>query len=660
MTNRWTLKAGYAALAVLGTCLAAVCPAAEPAAPPDRTIAAGPFQPSIESLKKYRCPDWFRDAKFGIWAHWGPQAVPMEGDWYARNMYEQGSAQYNYHVAHYGHPSKFGYKDVLALWKAEKWDPDQLMALYKKAGARYFVSQAVHCDNFDLWNSKFHKWNAVAMGPKRDIVGDWQKAALKQGLPFGVSEHVGYSRCWFQTSHGADKTGPLAGVPYDGADPQWQELYHPPTSRNGCAYSADPDWHQEWFIRMRDLVDQYHPDFLYTDGGIPFGNAGLSLVAHLYNTSIAGHGGKLEAVYTSKDLGSGMFAERASVQDVERGLMPGISPLPWQSDTSNGDWYCRRNDHYKTAGDVIGLLADIVSKNGNLLLNVVQYPDGSLPPESAQLLADLAPWMASNGEAIYATRPWQVYGEGPTKAGAGAFQESYTFTAADIRFTQSKDGAVLYALALGWPADGKLTVRRLARAAGKVDAVALLGSNEKLNWQQTDTALEIALPATAPCKFAVAFKISGVDLKPAPVTVLPQADGAIALRAGDADIHGPTPMYGTDAGVQEDKIGFWSSAADFVSWDLLVIRPGRYKVSLTYACDPGAAGSEFALVVGATQLAGKTEATASWKKFATRELGVITIDKAGLQTATFKPRTEVAWKAINLHSIRLEPLANGD
>ncbi len=187
------------------------------------TIADGPFKPTIESLKQYRCPDWFRDAKFGIWAHWGPQAVPMNGDWYARGMYEQGSSHYNYHVAHYGHPSQFGYKDIIPLWKAEKWDPEKLMALYKKAGARYFVSQAVHCDNFDLWDSKFHSWNAVRMGPKRDVVGQWQKAARACGLPFGVSEHVGYSRSWFQTSHGADKTGPKAGVPYDGANPKWRE-----------------------------------------------------------------------------------------------------------------------------------------------------------------------------------------------------------------------------------------------------------------------------------------------------------------------------------------------------------------------------------------------------------------------------------------------------
>src|SRR5436305_3926786 len=179
------------------------------------STAPGTFQPTMDSLTHYHCPDWFRDAKFGIWAHWGPQAVPMDGDWYARQMYQQGHAQYRDHLEHYGHPSTNGYKDIIPLWKAEKWDPDSLMALYKKAGARYFVSMGSHHDNFDLWDSKYHRWNAVNMGPKRDVVGTWQKAAKKQGLRFGVSEHLGASFTWFQPSHGSDKTGPLAGAPYD-------------------------------------------------------------------------------------------------------------------------------------------------------------------------------------------------------------------------------------------------------------------------------------------------------------------------------------------------------------------------------------------------------------------------------------------------------------
>jgi len=501
--------------------LAVTARAADP--PPVKVnlpIAAGPFTPTVESLKEYKCPEWFRDAKFGIWAHWGPQAVPMQGDWYARNMYVQGSEQYNYHVRHYGHPSTFGYKDIIPLWKAEKWEPDKLMALYKKAGARYFVSQAVHCDNFDLWNSKYNPWNAVAMGPKRNVVAEWQKAAKKLGLRFGVSEHLGYSRAWFQTSHGTDATGLQAGAPYDGADPKWRSLYHPASALNGCYYSDEEDWHEEWFLRMKDLVDQVQPDSFYTDGGIPFGKFGFSLMAHLYNSNLAKHGGQLEAVYTSKNFNKpkthGDFVEGASVEDLERGMQQTIAPRPWQTDTSNGDWYFRQNDHYKTAADVLRQLVDIVSKNGNLLLNIVLYPDGSLPPESARLLEGLSSWFAVNGEALYGTRPWLASGEGPTRVSSGQFNETYSFTAQDIRFTRSKDETTLYAFVLGWPDDRKVIVTSLAKAGGRVSGVSLLGHAPKLDWAQTDKGLVVTMPEQKPSEHVFALKIRGAHLKPAP------------------------------------------------------------------------------------------------------------------------------------------------
>jgi len=509
------MKMGVLSCIVL---LVGACTAAEEKL--DLPIADGPFKADVESLKQYRCPEWFRDAKFGIWAHWGPQAATVYSNFYARAMYQQGSDAYKAHVEHFGHPSRFGYKDIIPLWKAEKWEPEKLMALYKKAGARYFVSQAVHCDNFDLWNSKHHSWNAVTMGPKRDVVKAWQQAAKKFALPFGVSEHLGYSRVWFQTSHGSDQTGPLAGVPYDGADPKWQELYHPNRpllTPDDCVYNKDPDWHQEWFLRMKDLVDQVQPDFFYTDGGIPFGAFGFSLMAHLYNSNMARHGGRLEAVCTCKNFNKpethGVFVEGTCVEDLERGMQQTIAPLPWQTDTSNGDWYFRQNDKYKTTAEVLHQLVDIVSKNGNLLLNIVQYPDGSLPPESARLLDDLAAWFAVNAEAIHGTRPWLTAGEGPTKVAGGQFNESYVFTARDIRFTTKGDA--IYALVLGWPDDRKITVKSLAIPAGKVSNVMLLGYNGKLDWVQTDKSLVVTMPSRKPCEHVFVLKVAGHDLKPA-------------------------------------------------------------------------------------------------------------------------------------------------
>ncbi|WP_445192899.1 alpha-L-fucosidase [Sphingomonas sp. Tas61C01] len=475
------------------------------------STTAGPFQPTPASLKTYSTPDWFRDAKFGIWSHWGPQSVPRQGDWYARNMYIYGHPHYDHHLKTYGHPSKHGYKDLIPLWKAEQFDPDALMSLYAGAGVKYFVTMGVHHDNFDLWNSKHHRWNAVAMGPKRDIVGAWRTAARKRGLRFGVSEHLGPSYAWFVTSHQYDQVAPLGGVAYDGADPAYAALYHPahdePFRWGRSWYANDPAWHQRWFDRITDLLDNYQPDYLYTDGGLPFGVVGRTMLANFYNANRARHGGRLEAVYAYKDLGTGEFYKEAGVEDVERGVFSGINPLPWQTDTSIGDWFYSDGYTYKATGEVIAMLADVVSKNGNLLINVVQYPDGALPPESRKFLAEMTGWMAVNGEAIHGTRPWKVFGEGPTQVAAGAFKESAGYTAQDIRFTTKAD--VVYAITLATP-DGAVVIEALGRNAGHerrpVRRVRMLGASAASRFAQTDGALRIELDVSVP-RSACAFRI---------------------------------------------------------------------------------------------------------------------------------------------------------
>jgi alpha-L-fucosidase len=497
-----------------------------PAYPPPQDkspypVIAGPFTKDLATFSKYQYPDWFRNGKFGIWAHWGPQAVPEHGDWYARKMYQEGSPDYKDHLAKYGPPSKFGYKDIIPLWKAENWDPNALMALYKKAGAHYFVAQAVHHDNFDNWDSKFHDWNSVKMGPKKDMVGLWQAAALKEGLHFGVSEHLAASFTWFQDSHQADKTGPLAGVPYDGANPLYWTLYHWPAAPDDKGWmSTDPRWQREWFNRVSDLVTHYHPDLLYSDSHLPFGNdVGSGLVANFYNDNMAANQGKLQAVYNCKEEGGGKW-----VRDYERGVSDKIDPNPWQTDTSNGDWFYRLNDHYKSSAQVVGMLADIVSKNGNLLLNVVLKADGTLPPESKKLLDDLAAWMPVNGEAIFDTRPWFVYGEDPTapveaksdpklKHGNAFNEGKLTYSSANIRFTTK--GAALYAIILGWPVDGKLTIKSLAKnspyAIGEIKSLKMFGSTEKIAFERSDAGLIVTFPKTKPCDFAYVLKITGLS-----------------------------------------------------------------------------------------------------------------------------------------------------
>ena len=487
----------------------------------DLPLANGPFKGTPESLKQFQCPDWFRDAKFGIWAHWGPQAVPGDGDWYARQLYldekRYGHQAYQSHLKVYGHPSKTGYKDILPLWKAEKWDPDHLMELYKAAGAHYFVAQAVHHDNFDNWNSRYQKWNSVNIGPHKDMVGIWEAAARKQGLPFGVSEHLGHSFTFMQSSHGSDKSGPYAGIPYDGANPAWWDLYQLPAAPGDTGwYSKDPRWAQEWYARIYDLVTTYKPDLLYSDGGLPYGQAGMNIVAELYNLSIQNHNGRQQAVYCcKKNYQKTDFIDGSCVQDLERGIMTDIQPLPWQTDTSTGEWFWVPHDRYRTSDDVIHSLADIVSKNGNLLLNVTLLPDGSLPPQMETFLSAMADWMKINGDAIFDTRPWTIFGEGPTALKSGSFHESFKFSAQDIRFTRKEED--IYAITLGVPA-GQLLIRALAQGSplvmGEPSSITLLGSPEKIQWSRTARGIVISLPVTLPCKSALCFKISGLTTVP--------------------------------------------------------------------------------------------------------------------------------------------------
>ncbi len=525
------------------------------ALPAGAAAAPAPFAANWNSLVNgYQTPEWFRDAKFGIWAHWTAQCVPEMGDWYARNMYLQGNWQYDHHVRTYGHPTKVGFMEMQNRWKAENWEPEALMDLYAKAGAKYFVSLANHHDNFDAYNSKYHAWNSVRVGPKRDIVGTWAKIARAKGLRFGVSNHSAHAWHWLQPAYGYDPEGPLAGQRYDafnltkadgkgkwweGLDPQ--DLY---TGRNmvmpdgiTTARTAN-EWHEHndrvwdekapphnpaftrrWFLRCRDLIDSYRPDLVYFDNSrLPLGQAGLDIAAHYYNASMAWHGGKLEAVLNAKEIPPEWRG--GVVEDVERGQRAGIEPLPWQTDTCIGDWHYNRGvfegHHYKSAASVIHRLVDIVSKNGNLLLSVPLRGDGTIDADERKILEALGEWMGRNGEAIHGTRPWRTFGEGPTQVGGGMFSEGQVkeFTAQEIRFT-TKAGA-LYAIGLAWPKSGVMRIAALAQdsglAPGAIERVEAVGSADSLPFKRTPQGLEVRLPEGLAGSPAVALKIRGAGV----------------------------------------------------------------------------------------------------------------------------------------------------
>ena len=512
--------------------------------------AAPAFRPSWASLQQYQVPDWFRDAKFGIWAHWSAQCVPERGDWYARLMYLQGTPFYDYHVKTYGHPSRFGFMEIDDLWKAERWEPEQLMKLYRKAGAKYFVALANHHDNFDTYDSSHHDWNSLRIGPKKDIIGTWAPLARDQGLRFGVSVHAAHAWHWFQVAYGYDGEGPLAGVRYDAArltkadgKGQWwegldpQELYTGPSMiipEGIRGIQAVQDWHarhdgvwterapphnpqfvRKWSLRCRDLIDKYHPDLVYFDDSeLPLGQAGLDMAAYYYNASLAWNDGRLEAVINGKKLKPQQRS--ALVEDVERGYSDSLRPLPWQSDTCIGNWHYDRELYlrhgYKSAASVIARLCDVVSKNGNLLLSVPMRGDGSIDDDELAILGDLGTWMAVNGEAIYGTRPWTVYGEGPTRVKQGMFGEAAVgpFTAQDIRFTTGQGH--LYALVLAPLRQRSLSIRSLAGHPGNVERVELLGAPQPLGFRRDEQGLSIDLPENIPAAPVNALRISGRGL----------------------------------------------------------------------------------------------------------------------------------------------------
>ncbi|MGB7285123.1 MAG: alpha-L-fucosidase [Candidatus Acidiferrum sp.] len=484
----------------------------------DRGDHEGPFRADWQSLQNYDAPEWYKDAKFGIFIHWGVYSVPAFGnEWYPRNMYIAGSEENKHQLATYGPLDKFGYKDFIPMFKAEHFDPAAWARLFKEAGAKYVVPVAEHHDGFAMYDSGLSDWTAAKMGPHRDVIGELAKAVRAEGLHFGASSH--------RVEHNFF-LGVGRSVTSDINDPRYAAFYGPAHTwlvnedatplANDFTY-VSPAWTADWLARATEIVEKYHPDVMYFDWwiGQPSVRADLTrFAAFYYNSALkySGHAG----VINYKEYA---MQEHSAVLDVERGQLGDIRPLYWQTDTSasNKSWGYIKNDTFKSPQFIVDQLVDIVSKNGNLLLNIGPKSDGTIPEEVQAVLRDVGSWLKVNGDAIYGTRPWKIYGEGPTKVAAGAFHDTYTatYTAEDFRFTTK--GRALYAIELGWPSAGEAVILSLgSKAIGgqKIASIELLGSNAKLAFEQQADGLHIRVPEHAVGKYAYAYRVEFAKAAP--------------------------------------------------------------------------------------------------------------------------------------------------
>ena len=478
----------------------------------DAVDAAGPFTPDWQTLEAYKEPEWYKDAKFGIFIHWGVYSVPAFGsEWYPRQMYLAGSNENKHQVATYGPLTKFGYKDFIPMFKAEKYDPQAWARLFKEAGAKYVVPVFEHHDGFAMYDSGLSDWTAAKMGPHRDLVGDLAKAVRAEGLHLGASSHR-VEHDWFLEGgrqEASDVNDPRYAAFYG---PAHKHLLHDDadTLSNDWTF-ASPAYLSDWLARSAEIVEKYHPDLMYFDWwiGQPNVRPYLAKFAAFYYDESNKRG--TQGVINYKNLA---MEEGTATLDFERGQLDKPRMLYWQTDTSvsNGSWGYVEHDTFKSPEFVVHQLVDIVSKNGNLLLNIGPRSDGTIPEEVQKVLLDVGGWLKVNGEAIYGTRPWTLFGEGPTKVVGGAFHDTDTkgYTPQDFRFTTK--GGVIYATELAWPTDGTAMIQSLgtatAGASVKVAKVELLGSTATIGFEQTGAALTLHLPAKAPTAYASCFRIT--------------------------------------------------------------------------------------------------------------------------------------------------------
>ncbi len=469
--------------------------------------ADGPYEPSWSSLERYdEAPAWFRDAKFGIYLHWGVLSVPaFANDWYPRNMHVRGSREHRHQTETYGPLSAFGYHDFVPMFRAERFDPDAWAELFRRAGARFAGMVAEHHDGFSMWDSAVNPWNAVAMGPRRDLVGALEAAVHARGMRFVATFHMARNLQLY-----AERPEAQTDSSYFPYDAEMATASEDPALR--ILYGNIPleQFYANWLAKLKEVIDRYHPDLIYFDGllgKIPEAYK-QEFLAHYFNRAVAR--GR-EVVVTSKN---DELPAEVSLSDYEKGRMHELTPHTWLTDetVSTGSWSYVEGLEYKPAREILHVLLDVVSKNGSMMLNVSPRADGTIPEEQQAVLMEIGDWLGRYGEAVYETRPWTVYGEGPTQLDAGGhFLPRVEYSPADVRYTTRGD--TVYAVLLGWP--GARATTRLAAFAKarlgpgfRVTGVSMLGASEPVAWEWRADGLEVTTPSETIDDHAVVFAVT--------------------------------------------------------------------------------------------------------------------------------------------------------
>jgi alpha-L-fucosidase len=600
-----------------------------------------------ESLFQHNeAPEWFRDAKLGIYFHWGVYSVPaFSSEWYPRNMHRKDHAAHKHHVETYGDPSEFGYHDFVSMFKAEFFNADEWADLFQKAGARFAGPVAEHHDGFSMWASKLTPWNAKERGPGRDIVGEMAKAVRARGMRFITTFH-----------HAFNNQYPIRRYP-TGYYPHvqgWSTASDDPELRLMYGNMPRDEFLEFWKGKLFEVIDGYRPDIIWFDfvlDNIPE-ETRMEFLAYYFNKAREWN---KEVVVTFK--GEDLPGE-VGVEDFEKGRLDHLSDTPWLTDDtiSWGSWCYTRDLEIKSIQTVLHTFIDIVSKNGVLLLNVSPKADGTIPVNQQDVLYELGDWLKVNGEAIYDTRPWKTFGQGPTRLEKGGhFVDHVDYTSEDVRFTRSKDGKILYAICMGWPETALNLDLVQVQKSGKNASVTLLGMRKPLKYHLTeDKTIMIQVPdmpeETRPCRYAYVFKLTGFELSVHPDVVF-MGTSAVTLDAEKATLAGERIGFEKKSGNQTN-IGFWNDSDESAHWLAWIQTPGRYAVRGRFATMH--AGSGLTVECLKQSLSCDVPNTGDWNAAVdVRFKGDLTFDTPGVYHIVLRPADPETWKAVNVWHLQL-------